>query len=284
MAQTVQNLEVIVVDDQSTDLTRERVKAIDDDRILLYENRTNMGVSHSRNKGIELARGEWVAILDSDDWMAPFRLERLIAAAEQYGAILAADNLHLIHDGAEQPHTTYFDSRIKIIGPMEDHKLIHAAEVISKDLGYLKPIVKLSFLQQTGIRYDETLHIGEDFKFLTECAIAAHQLLLLKQPAYYYRIRANSLSGYGSLAKEITSANVQLGMIDGLIRQYGSDPAIREALFRHKNKKQQLLDLLCMRQAWENGQRGKAVTMFLSKPGCYKHTIKRVGKRILRVK
>lgn len=73
--QTYKNFEIIIVDDASTDNTREGVCSINDNRITYYKLNINSGGATARNKGIELSKGEFVAFLDSDDEWQPNMLE-----------------------------------------------------------------------------------------------------------------------------------------------------------------------------------------------------------------
>jgi glycosyltransferase involved in cell wall biosynthesis len=84
LAQTFSDLEVIVVDDGSTDGTEEILRESFGDRIRYYH-QANQGVSVARNKGVELARGEWIAFLDSDDLWAKEKLEWQLKALERFG-------------------------------------------------------------------------------------------------------------------------------------------------------------------------------------------------------
>ena len=74
--QTHKNLELIIVDDNSTDSTLRIISSINDSRIRLFENSKNMGAAYSRNKALLEARGDYVAFLDGDDLWAPNKLDQ----------------------------------------------------------------------------------------------------------------------------------------------------------------------------------------------------------------
>ena len=82
LGQTYRNLEVIVVDDGSTDETRQRLEPYGERIRYIYQN--NRGLSAARNAGINAAAGEWIALLDSDDMWASNKVERQIAVASDY--------------------------------------------------------------------------------------------------------------------------------------------------------------------------------------------------------
>jgi glycosyltransferase involved in cell wall biosynthesis len=85
LAQTFSDLEVIVVDDGSSDDTGKVLGDIFDDRIRYYS-QANQGASVARNRGVAEARGEWVAFLDSDDLWEKDKLEWQFKALERFGA------------------------------------------------------------------------------------------------------------------------------------------------------------------------------------------------------
>jgi glycosyltransferase involved in cell wall biosynthesis/GT2 family glycosyltransferase len=73
--QSYTDLELIIINDCSTDKTKEVIKSFDDRRLIYLENKTNIGRSRSRNKAIKMAKGDFIAIMDGDDISAPNRLD-----------------------------------------------------------------------------------------------------------------------------------------------------------------------------------------------------------------
>jgi len=88
MNQTFENWELIVIDDGSRDATVDIVRRLtqEDARITLLQNEKNMGVSKTRNRGMDLAEDNYVAFLDSDDIWHPEKLESQLARMKQTGA------------------------------------------------------------------------------------------------------------------------------------------------------------------------------------------------------
>jgi glycosyltransferase involved in cell wall biosynthesis len=87
--QTYTNLELIIVDDGSADGTAARVRAVADDRVRLITNEANLGISRSANRGVEAARGHYIARMDADDVAMSRRLERQVRFLEGHPKVLA---------------------------------------------------------------------------------------------------------------------------------------------------------------------------------------------------
>ncbi len=83
LAQTYTNWELIIVDDCSSDNTEEVISGFDDPRIIFVKNEVNSGAAESRNKALRMAKGRWIAFLDSDDLWHPKKLEQQIGFMEK---------------------------------------------------------------------------------------------------------------------------------------------------------------------------------------------------------
>jgi glycosyltransferase involved in cell wall biosynthesis len=84
LAQTFTDFELLVIDDGSTDRSRDIVRSYRDSRVRLVCNETNEGIPKTRNKGLRLARGEYLAFLDSDDWACSERFAKQVTFLDNH--------------------------------------------------------------------------------------------------------------------------------------------------------------------------------------------------------
>ncbi|MEC4885586.1 MAG: glycosyltransferase family 2 protein [Scytonema sp. PMC 1070.18] len=194
LCQTEKNIEVIVVDDASTDNTVEVVRQFCDHRLKLMVNECNQGPSYSRNRALKEAQGEWVALLDSDDWYVPERLEKLLQVAYTENADIVADNIYYILDGAELPWSTFFSlEKISLDKPRQ----IDTVYFIDFSVSVTKPIIKRNFLLQHQLEFNEALKYEEDFFLFLLCLCHGANFILVPETYYFYRNRSDSLMTEG---------------------------------------------------------------------------------------
>ena len=104
LAQTLTDWELIVIDDCSKDSTQKIIAefAEKDARIHLVINEENMGVAKTRNRGLAMSRGKFVALLDSDDYWKPNMLEKMVARGEETGADIIYCSYELVNEQGQK--------------------------------------------------------------------------------------------------------------------------------------------------------------------------------------
>jgi succinoglycan biosynthesis protein ExoO len=217
VAQTFPDWEIVVVDDASTDGTVERVSehAARDSRIRLVRQPTNQGPSAARNRGLGEARGEWAAVLDADDAWRPERLERLLHIASVTGSDFVADNLVLYDDGVHEEAGVAFDLDLDMTR-LDPERLF--ADDNPLRLGLMKPLIKRSLLERTGLRYEESLRSAEDFLLYAELLFAGAQAILVREPLYVYTTRVGRVSRKKAAGSRSTTSAQSLLWIGETIR------------------------------------------------------------------
>ncbi|MEH2247357.1 glycosyltransferase family 2 protein [Nostoc sp.] len=206
LEQTLTDIEVIIVDDASSDQTVEVAKSFTDQRVKVIINQQNLGVSAARNRALRAAQGEWVAVLDSDDWYAPERLEKLVLLADTINADMIADDVYLIKDGATSPWSTLIQESGGHLDKIIQIDIVYFVETdvygqVGLHLGLSKPIFKREFLVKHGIEYDEDIRMGQDFWLDMKCLIKGSRFFLEPKPYYFYRSRAGSLVHQSKLSR-----------------------------------------------------------------------------------
>ena len=199
LSQTLTDVEVLVVNDCSSDDTAEIVGRMEaaDRRVRLVNMPKNGGPGAARKLGVSEARGQWIAVQDADDKMLPDRLERLVAVCRDNGFHVVADNLNYVDEDTGE--------RFGLALPMEGApaiSTISAEQFVLRNLpgetgfklGFLKPLVSRAFLQEHAINYHEELRVAEDYQFLFDILAAGARFGFIAEPMYDYVIRPDSVS------------------------------------------------------------------------------------------
>lgn len=202
-AQTQQvPVEIIIVDDASPDGTLDLAQqmAAIDPRIKVLAQAKNGGPAAARNRAIEESTAPWLTVLDSDDFMEPDRLAKLLKLAQDNDADFVADDIFKVaEDDPDGPR-----SRMYSDDPLGEQWLTTAdfvnANLSSKhggrrELGFLKPLMRRSFLEAEELRYIDMI-LGEDYVLYANALASGARFLLTDPAGYVAVVRPNSLSGW----------------------------------------------------------------------------------------
>lgn len=211
LQETVIPLEVIVVDDASTDSTVSCVHKISaqDNRVKLLSNEANAGPSYTRNRAIAAAKGKWLAVLDADDEFQPGRMPALIRLGEETQSDIVCDYLRPVTED-DAPISGFV--MYPIVDGEKTYQFISPEDFLKADMpgeggikaGYLKPVIKKSFLDENGLRYAEDIRVGEDALMLFECLVNGARLVVTQQAMYDYRMSP------GSLTRQVSRNNYRM--------------------------------------------------------------------------
>jgi len=199
LRQTLAALEVVIVDDASTDdgLSIARRLAEEDPRVRVFAQPRNGGPGAARNRGLDEARGRWIAVLDSDDMMHPGRIEALMAEAEATGADIIADDLLVFYEAGDRAPHRFLKGRVSHQAgfvDVADYVASGALYTPASKLGFLKPVFRAEALRGLSLRYDESLKIGEDADLVTRAMMGGLRLRVSPFPGYVYRKHDASIS------------------------------------------------------------------------------------------
>lgn len=184
LAQTYKNWELLVLDDGSKDNTLQIIEEFSrkDSRIKAFPNRKNMGVSATRNRGIELASGDWIAFLDSDDMWEPLKLEKQFEVVENKSVEFLFTGSSYVNEEGE-PFKGLFEIPEKVT-----YKKLRNQNVISCS----SVLVKKKYFENIKMEKDE---MHEDYAVWLRILKLGVTAYGVNEPLLIYRISRNSKSG-----------------------------------------------------------------------------------------
>lgn len=205
--QTLEDVEFIVIDDGSTDLSGSICDEYKDDSRFRVFHTENRGLSAARNRGIDESRGEWIEFVDSDDWVEPGFCEIPLRAAVENNADLVifqrvkTSKNGRIKTGKKRNTPTGIIRREQIID--------YGGSVVWNKL-YRKALF-------AGIRFPEG-HVYEDVATTHKTVYKADRILMIQDILYYYRERKGSITQTNSIAYERDRLPSQIQRYQDLVR------------------------------------------------------------------
>jgi hypothetical protein len=223
LCQTFTRLEVIVVDDGSTDTSLLKLEDINDLRVTVVT-QPNRGLASARNTGIQIARGKYIGLLDSDDVWYPLKAEKQLAVMETNPAIGVTFCYSAYLDEAGEPTGQLLVSRCKQPTARE---LVFRNHIGNGST----PIIRRECFEEAGM-FNESLKALEDQEMWVRIATRTHwKLQLVPQVLTGYRVRSSSLTN-SSYACYVEQARLGIDAISGLpaVSQRDADRCYAEFL------------------------------------------------------
>ncbi len=167
LKQTFGDFELLIIDDCGHDHSMDIVQGYDDCRIRIFKNEFNRGIAYSRNKAIDNAEGEYIALMDDDD-IAPinrFELEVKYLDGHPEIDVLGGGELHIDEKGDV---VSFYDQ--VICNP----KRIKAELLFQDVIENGSAMFRREFIKKNNIKYKDNYLGMEDYKFWTECSAAGN--------------------------------------------------------------------------------------------------------------
>jgi succinoglycan biosynthesis protein ExoO len=274
-------VEVVVVDDCSSDGTLEIARSFPGDAVRVVALEKNRGPGGARNAGLEVAEGRWIAVLDSDDTVYPERIERMIRRGERLQAQIVVDNLEIVEETVDRRRAMFSSALLESLVEIKLADFI-AANLMFEDtfsFGYMKPIFERRLLRQHGLRYDETLRVGEDYILFASALAKGGRCAVEPEIGYSYHVRTGSISRVlesGHVAAMLAADRVFLGA-------HQLDAAATAAQARRTRSLEDAAAFLALIQHLKDRAPLKAVGAALSDPVALRHLRMPIAARLRRL-
>ncbi len=190
--------EVVIVDDGSGDDETEKAARLADDgsgRLHIVRLHENYGPAYARNVAIDNSSSPFLAILDADDFFLPGRFDTMLDG-EDWDFV--ADNILFLDErhAGSAPRVPVFDADPSFVGFEEfvDGNISRKGAERG-EIGFLKPVMRRSFLSQHNLAYNPSLRLGEDFDLYARALALGARYKVVRHCGYGAIVRAGSLSG-----------------------------------------------------------------------------------------
>ena len=231
----------------------------------------------ARNRGLAWARGEWIAPLDADDAFAPDRIRSLVACAEQHGADVVSDNLLLCDVQGSSEGTPMI---APAAAPAPGAWWMSAADFVAGNIGsryaprvsygFMKPVMRRSFLERHGLRYDVRNRFGEDFLLSLDCLLHGARWWVTPEPMYCYTVQAGTLTDVQS-AGDLMRIRIREDQLLCGHPVVAADPCLARALQRHKAVIEHFFYYRAFTDAVKARSVGPALQFLLESPSSFRH-------------
>ncbi len=177
LSQTFTDFEFIIINDGSTDRTKEIILSYDDPRIVYIENEKNSGICVTLNKGLDVARGKYIARMDSDDISLPERLTAQVEYLDKHNGIgIIGSDIIVFGEGIDA----------RIFNQVYDENLCSAGLLFNPCFAHPSVMWRKNLMEEYNLRYEDQYRGLEDLRMWWRFAKITN-LANISEPLLKYR-------------------------------------------------------------------------------------------------
>lgn len=209
LAQSFEDFEVLVIDDGSTDSTPDKLGTYQDPRVRIVRNQTNLGLVASLNRGLQLARGDYIARMDADDISLPTRLAAQTEFMEVNPEIWMCGGWY----AAAKSET---DVATLVQRPLE-HDLIKATLLFECPFAHPTVMLRRSRFHESRLYYDTVYKYGEDYDLWSRVLLQPNaRVANLPSVLLWYRVHDESITTRHGQGQYNTSVQIRKRLLSAL--------------------------------------------------------------------
>lgn len=222
LKQTYTDFELIILNDGSTNNSEEVIKSFDDPRIVYVKNDKNLKIIKTLNKGLELAKGEYIARMDSDDISDTRRLEIQVKYLDEHPKVALAGTWAVA-----------FPVKIKYRLPTHAQDIKMFLRYCSNCIIHPTVMVRKSVLAENNLKYDEAYPHAEDYKLWCDLS-EKYDLANIPEVLFAHRLHTTSVSALNARVQQNISDKI---LFECLIKDFGADEIVVKAIEAYLNSK-----------------------------------------------
>ncbi|MTM11965.1 glycosyltransferase, partial [Turicibacter sanguinis] len=210
--QSYKNLDILIIDDGSTDSTANIIEKCKDTRIRLIRNNENKGIPYTRNKGLKELRGKYLAIMDADDIAIKTRIEEQVKFLEKNPDVLVVGSFFELY-------RRYFPKKIKEYKNSEQIKI---GLLFQSQIANPTAMIRTTVFDEYGIKYNEKCFVAQDYELWTQISKIG-RMEIIPLVLHKYRWGHENITQKSIKEKREARNRVLASIRNGLLDYYGFD-------------------------------------------------------------